>query len=223
MSTLRSSSSTRRIQALLQLYVPFSNCRIIISRPTLRSTHNARVLKGCSETPPGLRIRSSSSSSSSSNRREREGERESKSKSASIPEQRSPRLDSLALSLSEREKAMERMPHPAFCRCCCGKRDCAYREHNNLVLSELERDVATSAQLGQVCEPIFFLTKRSTSYPGLWGVGFSSVLSMFSFLHARGKLLIHPNFTPPTPVPFPARSSLQMHRPQQNTHPPAAA
>lgn len=35
-------------------------------------------------------------------------------------------------------------------RCCCGRLDCAYLQHNNAALEGLERDVATAAQLGQV-------------------------------------------------------------------------
>lgn len=41
-------------------------------------------------------------------------------------------------------------------RCCCGRSECAYLQHNNAVLEGLERDVATAAQLGQVCRLSFF-------------------------------------------------------------------
>lgn len=35
-------------------------------------------------------------------------------------------------------------------RCCCGRADCAYLEHNNTALGGLEKDLETAARLGQV-------------------------------------------------------------------------
>jgi hypothetical protein len=38
-------------------------------------------------------------------------------------------------------------------RCCCGRKDCAYLKHNCVALDDLEKEVRTAAQLGQVCIP----------------------------------------------------------------------
>lgn len=38
----------------------------------------------------------------------------------------------------------------ASLQCCCGRRDCAYLEHNNVALGDLEKDLETAARLGQV-------------------------------------------------------------------------
>jgi len=35
--------------------------------------------------------------------------------------------------------------------CCCGRTDCAYLKHNCSALDDLEKEVKTAAQLGQVC------------------------------------------------------------------------
>lgn len=35
--------------------------------------------------------------------------------------------------------------------CCCGRASCAYLNHNNAALDDLEKDLRTAAQLGQVC------------------------------------------------------------------------
>jgi hypothetical protein len=35
-------------------------------------------------------------------------------------------------------------------RCCCGRTDCAYLKHNCSALDDLENEVRTAAQLGQV-------------------------------------------------------------------------
>jgi hypothetical protein len=49
---------------------------------------------------------------------------------------------------------------PACCsttpdlRCCCGKKDCAYLKHNCVALDDLEQEVRTAAQLGQVNIPV---------------------------------------------------------------------
>ena len=49
---------------------------------------------------------------------------------------------------------------PACCsttpdlRCCCGKKDCAYLKHNCVALDDLEQEVRTAAQLGQVSIPV---------------------------------------------------------------------
>lgn len=41
-------------------------------------------------------------------------------------------------------------------KCCCGRSDCAYLEHNNIALGGLERDLETAARLGQVCDACSF-------------------------------------------------------------------
>jgi hypothetical protein len=38
-------------------------------------------------------------------------------------------------------------------RCCCGRTDCVYLKHNWVALDDLEKEVRTAAQLGQVCIP----------------------------------------------------------------------
>jgi len=35
-------------------------------------------------------------------------------------------------------------------RCCCGRTDCAFLKHNCSALDDLEKEVRTAAQLGQV-------------------------------------------------------------------------
>jgi hypothetical protein len=35
-------------------------------------------------------------------------------------------------------------------KCCCGRNDCAYLEHNNVALEGLERNLSKAAELGQV-------------------------------------------------------------------------
>ena len=35
-------------------------------------------------------------------------------------------------------------------KCCCGRNDCAYLEHNQVALESLERDLEKAAKLGQV-------------------------------------------------------------------------
>jgi hypothetical protein len=40
--------------------------------------------------------------------------------------------------------------YPSPLQCCCGRLDCAYLEHNNAALEDLEKDLATAARLGQV-------------------------------------------------------------------------
>jgi len=42
-------------------------------------------------------------------------------------------------------------------RCCCGRADCAYLKHNCSALDDLEQEVRTAAQLGQVCKCLFSL------------------------------------------------------------------
>lgn len=39
---------------------------------------------------------------------------------------------------------------PAAMKCCCGRPECVYLEHNNAALGGLERDLETAARLGQV-------------------------------------------------------------------------
>ncbi|GMF79622.1 unnamed protein product [Aspergillus oryzae] len=38
---------------------------------------------------------------------------------------------------------------PTALRCCCGRNDCAFLQHNNVALEGLEKDLATAARLGQ--------------------------------------------------------------------------
>ena len=52
------------------------------------------------------------------------------------------------------EKGLSTIPNP---RCCCGKTDCAYLRHNCTALDDLEQEVRTAAQLGQVCATPTFL------------------------------------------------------------------
>lgn len=40
-------------------------------------------------------------------------------------------------------------------QCCCGSLDCEYLKHNNVALSDLEKDVETAARLGQVSQGQF--------------------------------------------------------------------
>lgn len=35
--------------------------------------------------------------------------------------------------------------------CCCGQLQCAYLQHNSAALEELEKDLRSAAQIGQVC------------------------------------------------------------------------
>lgn len=35
-------------------------------------------------------------------------------------------------------------------KCCCGRQDCAYLEHNTIALEGLEKDVEIAGRLGQV-------------------------------------------------------------------------
>jgi hypothetical protein len=37
--------------------------------------------------------------------------------------------------------------------CCCGRPDCAYLEHNNSAVDDIERKLERAAQLGQVRAP----------------------------------------------------------------------
>jgi len=38
-------------------------------------------------------------------------------------------------------------------KCCCGRTDCAFLKHNCVALDDLEKEVRTAAQLGQVRIP----------------------------------------------------------------------
>lgn len=56
------------------------------------------------------------------------------------------------------EALMARIPahHPTttpsseVVKCCCGRTDCAFLKHNSSALDDLEKEVRTAAQLGQV-------------------------------------------------------------------------
>lgn len=41
---------------------------------------------------------------------------------------------------------------PTNMRCCCGRPDCAFLEHNDASLRGLEKDLETAARLGKVCD-----------------------------------------------------------------------
>ncbi|QGA21838.1 hypothetical protein EYB26_009549 [Talaromyces marneffei] len=53
-------------------------------------------------------------------------------------------------------------------QCCCGRRDCAYLEHNNVALGDLEKDLETAARLGQTKMSLTFslqaLLQRHETY-----------------------------------------------------------
>jgi hypothetical protein len=70
------------------------------------------------------------------------------------------------VALMERipEKGISTIPNP---RCCCGKTDCAYLRHNCTALDDLEQEVRTAAQLGQVCTVLVSLydPPRASSEP----------------------------------------------------------
>ncbi|OJD28048.1 hypothetical protein ACJ73_00554 [Blastomyces percursus] len=51
-----------------------------------------------------------------------------------------------------------RLHHSSALKCCCGSSQCAYLQHNNAALEDLEKDVETAAQLGQA------LLQRHESY-----------------------------------------------------------
>ena len=51
--------------------------------------------------------------------------------------------------------------------CCCGRVECAYLLHNNAALDDLEKNVHTAAQLGQVCIPSVLLVDCYLGYPPL--------------------------------------------------------
>ncbi len=70
--------------------------------------------------------------------------------------------------------------------CCCGRPSCAYLSHNNAALDDLEKDVRTAAQLGQVCSPLetdletlLLLTMRMVS----WLVDIRVWLGILASLH----------------------------------------
>jgi hypothetical protein len=49
-------------------------------------------------------------------------------------------------------------------RCCCGRTECAYLKHNCVALDDLEKEVRTAAQLGQVCIPRLLHSSGSGDY-----------------------------------------------------------
>lgn len=63
------------------------------------------------------------------------------------------------------EKGLSSIPNP---RCCCGKTDCAYLRHNCTALDELEQEVRTAAQLGQVCACSSHIISIVTSRREFW-------------------------------------------------------
>jgi len=56
--------------------------------------------------------------------------------------------------------AETRMSTPSTMKCCCGRPDCAYLEHNNTALGGLERDLETAARLGQVRASIAIVSRE---------------------------------------------------------------
>lgn len=57
-----------------------------------------------------------------------------------------PRDNQTSAASTANENAKSRM---GSMKCCCGKSDCAYLEHNNAALGGLEKDLETAARLGQ--------------------------------------------------------------------------
>lgn len=52
-------------------------------------------------------------------------------------------------------------------KCCCGRSSCAWLRHNNAVVEDLERDVKTAGQLGQVCGAFLILLLDADSEASL--------------------------------------------------------
>lgn len=67
------------------------------------------------------------------------------------------------------EKGLSSIPNP---RCCCGKTDCAYLRHNCTALDDLEEEVRTAAQLGQVWACFLsYISAALVNLCGLWSRG----------------------------------------------------
>ena len=47
--------------------------------------------------------------------------------------------------------------HCSDIQCCCGRDDCAYRQHTTAALEGLEKDVDAAARVGQVLSSTFLL------------------------------------------------------------------
>jgi hypothetical protein len=52
------------------------------------------------------------------------------------------------------------MPSSSEIKCCCGRDDCAFLQHNTAALEELEKDVETAARLGQVGSDLNLICAR---------------------------------------------------------------
>ena len=50
--------------------------------------------------------------------------------------------------------------HCSDVQCCCGRDDCAYRQHTTAALEGLEKDVDAAARVGQVCSTFLIATPR---------------------------------------------------------------
>ena len=69
-------------------------------------------------------------------------------------------LDSL---LSQSSQGMQAGPESSS-KCCCGRPECAYLQHNNVALRGLEKDLHSAAQIGQVSANLpFFVVFGSTN------------------------------------------------------------
>jgi hypothetical protein len=73
-------------------------------------------------------------------------------------------------------------PNSEVVKCCCGRTDCAFLKHNCSALDDLEKEVRTAAQLGQVRA---FLVLRGSEFVlplrivGFWSgdYGFAELLT----------------------------------------------
>ncbi|EEH36462.2 hypothetical protein PAAG_06880 [Paracoccidioides lutzii Pb01] len=54
-----------------------------------------------------------------------------------------------SLQDASRPSTTPRSRYSTALKCCCGRSECAYLQHNNAALADLEKDVETAAQLGQ--------------------------------------------------------------------------
>ncbi|EEH48233.2 uncharacterized protein PADG_04317 [Paracoccidioides brasiliensis Pb18] len=54
-----------------------------------------------------------------------------------------------SLQDASRPSTTPRSHYSTSLKCCCGRSECAYLQHNNAALADLEKDVETAAQLGQ--------------------------------------------------------------------------
>ena len=75
-----------------------------------------------------------------------------------------PESSDLSSDLSDIDAAAQspNIPVPQDClpdgdtKCCCGRPSCTWLRHSNELVEDLERDVKTAGQLGQVCGAFSF-------------------------------------------------------------------